>query len=160
MINHPVQLAIYSLKHQYGEPVTFIRRVTSGLNVQTGKKTVTYDSHRIEKVVLLPHTADRKFEYDLSYILAAREFSLGAESNIREVRIIVDKKDIDFELTHDHWAIFQERRWDVNKIEDFQLGTGFIVTLRQLEGGERKLVAESNGYNCLDLSHTATAVIA
>lgn len=45
---------IYHLKHEYGSPAVFIKRIIGTVNFATGKQTSTSDSFNIGKIIPLP----------------------------------------------------------------------------------------------------------
>jgi len=148
-----IRKTLYSLKREFGFPVTFHKLIET-YNLETGARTPTIEIKKVNRVIVMPDALQRKFDYDLAYIAAAKNFTYGGFYDTSLRRIIVDRQDLgNFELELGMYFIWSEKRWEIAKIVEFELQTGFIVFARAVEGVIRYKVSEMNLESSLVFEH-------
>ena len=148
-----IRKLLYSLKKEFGFPVTF-HKLTETYNLETGARTPTIEIKKVNRVIVMPDALQRKFEYDLAFIAAAKNFTYGGFYDTSLRRIIVDRQDLEgFELELGMYFIWSEKRWEIAKIVEFELQTGFIIFARMVEGATRYQVSEMNLESSLVFEH-------
>ena len=107
--------------------------------MQTGKRTPTIVTKKVNKAIILPATAQLKFEYGG----IDPNFKYGALFDTALRQIIIDAQDvIDFEIETDDYFIWDAERWQVAKVTDMEFGTGYTIIARMVEGSPRHMVEE------------------
>lgn len=139
-----IRKTLYSLKKEFGFSITF-HKLTETYNLETGERTPSIEIKKINRAIVMPDALQRKFEYDLAFIAAAKNFTYGGFYDTSLRRIIVDHQDLEgFELEVGMYFIWSEKRWEIAKIVEFELQTGFIIFARMVEGVTRYQVSEMN----------------
>lgn len=139
-----IRRTLYSLKKEFGFSITF-HKLTETYDLETGERTPSIEIKKVNKVIVMPDALQRKFEYDLAFIAAAKNFTYGGFYDTSLRRLIIDRQDLgDFELELGMYFIWSEERWEIAKIVEFELQTGFIVFARMVEGATRYQVSEIN----------------
>lgn len=138
-----IRTLLYTLKKGYGFPITLHKVTDESLNMQTGKRTPTIVTQKVDKAIILPATAQLKFEYDRAYTAANSAFTYGALFDTALRQVIIDAQDvIDFEIETDDYFIWDNERWQVSKVMDMEFGTGYTIIARMVEGSPRHMVEE------------------
>lgn len=148
-----IRRVLYNLKRLYGFTLTFHKVSAEAYNRETGERTATIEIRKIKRAILLPTKLLSKFEYDLAFIAAGRNFTYGGTYNTSTRTVIIDARDLgDFEIEIDDYFIFEERRWQVSQIQDFEFQTAFVITGKEVKGTPRYLVEEIALEDTLQLS--------
>lgn len=147
------------LKRQYGGPVTIYKLGDAATNYKTGVKSVTKTSYPIARAIILPVRMSKEVLRSISQISANKKFTSGAtfEKGLRQ--IIVDRADVDssLELTTDDWLVFNDRRYNIKAVEEFEFDTAWVITGQEIGGvtPEQHHHAKTDSY--LSLTSTASA---
>lgn len=147
---------LYSLKSRYGHPIEYVYKITSSTDTRTGKVTITRDSFRINKAILLPTTAEANFSYDLTFIASNKNFTYGGIYDTNERRLILDGNDLpnQFEPNVGHSIIFDGKRWDIKEAQKFQIGKGYYILARQVANIDLRNLIQRFAHTDLILSDT------
>lgn len=138
-----IQRVLYSLKRGYGFPLTLHKVSSETYNTETGKRTAIIQICKIKRAIILPSTLMTKFEYDVTFTAANRNFAYGGTYDMSIKKIIIDAKDLgNFEIELEDYFIFDKRRWQVNNIQEFEFRTAFFVVGKEVKGTPRYLVEE------------------
>ncbi len=138
-----IRRVLYSLKKEYGFDITFHKMTGQILDTELGTSEQTFKIKRVKRAIVLPASKQATFEYDLAFIAAAKNFTYGGSYQTSLRKIIVDKQDLgDYEIENNDYIIWNEKRWEVAKISSFELETGFIVHIRQVDGTVRYKITE------------------
>lgn len=124
-----IRNVLYALKRQYGFPVTFTKILTSSVNPETGRQTAERRTLTVRRAIVLPSLMQRKFAYDLTFIAQNKNFTYGGFYDTSRRRLIIDRRDVpsDFDVEIDDYFIFEDRRWQVAEVEEFEFKTGLII---------------------------------
>lgn len=147
---------LYSLKRRFGLPMEFVYKLTSSTDSRTGKVTITKESFRVNRAILLPSVVERTFSYDLTFIASNKNFTYGGLYNTDERRIILDGIDLpnQFEPKAGQSVIFNGKRWDIKKVQQFQIGKGFLLTAKQVTNIDLDNFIQRITHSSLILTHT------
>jgi len=152
-----IQRVIYILKRQYGFPLIFCRLVEEHLDFDTGKKIPTTIAFQINKVIILPDSLTKKFDYDLSFIAANRNFTYGGFYDTATRHLIIDKRDLhDYEIRTDDYFIYQGERWQVALVDDFEIA--LVLTVRLIKGSPLQAIYPTHLDSILTLTQTVVGV--
>jgi len=133
-----VKNLLYSLKRQYGEPVSVYKLLGQFTDTRTGIKRHLKDEHYIPRAILLPTTAERHVEQSISAISANKQLVMGGQYDVAVRVFVIDFLDLrGFDLTtltKDDWLVNRNKRYSIEKVQDFAPGGAWVVTARALEG--------------------------
>lgn len=150
-----IRRVLYSLKRAYGFPVTFCKIEDEDLDLETGKRSPTISYIKIRKAIVLPATLQQKFEYDLAFIAANRNFTYGGFYNTSLKRIIVDARDLgSFVFEIGNYFIYEEKRWEIAQIKEFDFQTAFDIIGREVKGTPRYMVEDFRIETTLQFTQT------
>lgn len=129
-----IKNVLYSLKRDYGLPVNIVWRTSSTANLRTGKKDVIQDSIQVNRGIVLPSTINQDFAYDLSFIASNKNFTYGGLFDEQHRRVIIDRADLppDFEIKRGYYLVFNQKRYEVEQINEFENGAGYMVLAKQV----------------------------
>lgn len=127
-----VRRVIYSLKRRFGLKVEILYLISTSTNVETGKVTNVRGKRTVQKAILLPTKIHKEFAFDLAYIAASKNFTMGSTYTTSERKLIIDRRDLrDFEIKVGMWFVFEGKRYDVKQVEEFEHNAGYIITAEQ-----------------------------
>lgn len=129
---------LYRLKREWGQEVVFTRLDTQAPDVRTGKLNQATTEVTVRRAIVLPKKMRRDFEYDLSYIAAAKNFTYGAYFGTSTRTMIVERKDLpsNFELLEKDHADFDGDKYQVKSIDKLPNNRGFLVTVEAIRNPE------------------------
>jgi len=152
-----IQRVLYTLKREYGFPAVLHKITNEEIDKQTGKRTVTIQVQKVRLAIVLPSELIAKFEFDLAYTAANRNFTYGGTYGTSTRRIIIDSRDLNnFEIELDDYFIYEGKRWQVGKIDTFEFDTGFVIYGREVKGTPRYFVQEQSVEDNLTLTEEIT----
>ncbi len=155
-----IRRVLYSLKKEFGFDITFHKMLDQTLNLEEGTSTQTFEIKRVRRAIILPDSKRDTFEYDLAFIAAAKNFTYGGSYTTSTRRIIVDKQDLgDYVIELRDYIIWNEKRWEVSKLDSYELETGFIVQVRLVEGVVRYQITEENLESAVVFSGTQSYTV-
>ncbi len=132
-----IRKILYTLKKGFGFTVTLHKVTDESLNFETGQRTPTIITKRIEKAIILPATRQMKFENQPA------DFKYGGLFTTALRQVIIDKQDVlNFEIEVDDYFIWNAKRWQVSKIDSLEYETAFTLTVRMVEGAVLHMVEE------------------
>lgn len=127
-----IRQMLYKLKMEFGLPATYRRRLSNTVNLTTGVIAITYDDHYIRRAILLPNDTGRKFDYDLTYIAANKNFTYGGFYDPSARTVIIQRGDLPRHLipNMNDMLVFNERQYEISKIDEAENVEGYILTLK------------------------------
>jgi len=138
-----IRRVLYALKRGYGFPLTLHKVSEETYDRQSGKRTANIEICKIKRAIIMPSTLQTKFEYDLAYIAAGRNFTYGGTYDTSLRKVIIDAKDLgDFEIEMDDYFIFEGRRWQVSQISEFEFKTAYFIVGKEVKGTSRYFIRE------------------
>lgn len=150
-----IRTLLYTLKKGYGFPITLHKVTGESLNMQTGKRTPTIVTQKVNKAIILPATAQLKFEYGG----ISPNFKYGALFDTSLRQVIIDAQDVvNFEIETDDYFIWDGERWQVAKVTNMEYGTGYTIIARMVEGSPRHMVECVNLESQIQLTSTVEEV--
>lgn len=138
-----IRRVLYSLKRGYGFPLTLHKIVSETYDRETGKRTAVIQIRKIRRAIILPSTLQSKFDYDLAYVASNRNFTYGGTYDTSLRKVIIDARDLgDFEIELEDYFIYNGRRYQVSKIDEFEFQTAFLIIGKEVKGTPRYLIEE------------------
>lgn len=157
-----IRRCIRDMKRDYGNPITIYRLGNVTTNYATGSKIETHTSVYIGRAVVLPVSLTRDVIQTISLISANKKILQGGTLDQGLRKFIIDRGDVPstFTIKKDDWIVYDEKRYDIKVVEEYEYKTAWLVTGKLIEGNptyEDKYV-KTNSY-LLNLTQTVTAVI-
>lgn len=142
-----IRNAIYKLKHRTGLPIAYHIIDEHSVDPATGDKTTVLRVINIDKAVVLKAREFRSFVYDLAFISANKDFTMGGFFDPEDRRVLIDTVDLDGHNPQiGDYFIFQNKRYDVKEVFEFENNFTFGLLGRMLRGQElTRMVTRHSG---------------
>lgn len=157
-----VEQAIYQLKRQYGGPIDIYKYDSGSVDPETGITTLTKTVFPIRRAAILNGTVLRSVERTISVISANKQLVTGGTVDEHDRIFIVDRKDADLEaieLSEDDWVVYDNKKFSIQKYQDFDLGGGWIIFCKHLVGDRPEQIFNRRADSLIRLSQSATGVL-
>lgn len=147
---------LYKLKRQFGKTIDIYRLDSSVVNRETGKKTIVKTKYTIKKAIVLTNQEARSFQYDKSYISAAKNFTYGAWFDVDSRLFIIDSVDlpVGFKILIDDFIIFGQQRFEIKNATIADTGYYMSVMGKSVEGGIVGQIHDVAAGNILRIAQT------
>jgi hypothetical protein len=153
-----VKDTIYQLKREYPLKLDVYRIESAATNVETGKQTTVRTVRRINTAILLPTNLVRTFTYDLAFISANKNFTVGGFYDLSNRVILIDKADLDIELTLDDYFGIRGKRYDIKQVEFLEELATFMVAAVEIKGAPLNAIYQNRCTSILDFASVAGGV--
>jgi hypothetical protein len=158
-LNQRIKAALYELKKQYGGgPVSIYSLGSTTTDLETGVKTVSKSVTVIRSAIILPARISRDVVQTISQISANKAFVYGGGYDSRTRTFIIDRSDcpnLD-ELKEDDWLVFNNRKYEIKTIQEFEIDTAWVVIARHQLGDVGEQIFPLGADHLLELSQSAT----
>lgn len=161
-MNRFIRRTLYSLKRQYGGRVDVYQLGSTDTDYETGDKTYTRSMITVPKCIVLPVKIQREAVQSISVISANKSFVYGGTYDAGSRMFIIDARDLpaDYEIVNDDWLVYNNRRYDIKDITEFEQHTGWIITGREVKGVMPEQIWNMRVKNEIALSQGITTVLA
>lgn len=134
-----ISQALYNLEREYQFSIDLYQVTNLGLNLETGKKTITKVKHEIEKCIVLPTMLARQYIETLG-----SKFDYGGQFDANERLLIINCKYITENVTTDWYCVFNDERYEVKTVEKFEHQKAYLFKIKRVVGGSiDKIVNET-----------------
>lgn len=130
-----VKQVLYNLNRLYGGPLDFYRYSASFTNLETGIKDDTFIKIPIKRAIRLPKNIQQKFDYDLSYIAANKNFTYGALYLLDTRTFIIESRFLDRVDMKDYIAV-DGIRYDLKMVEELDNKSGWLIVANEVHGSQ------------------------
>jgi hypothetical protein len=122
------------LKREYGGPIDIYKLLNSQTDVRTGQKVLSTKVYHVRRAIILPANFARFRMPSLSS--ANKDFMAGGAHDSSTRDFIVDRSDTGdlTTLTADDWIVYQDRKYQVSKVESFEFYSGWIISTKESMG--------------------------
>lgn len=133
--NRFISSTVYHLKRSYGQPVALYIRGVVSQNPSTGEVTYPERKWKIKKAPVLTAELLRKFQYDLSFIAANKNFTYGGHYDKSQRGIIVDTRDLpaNYVQSLDDAFVIDHRRYAIKSVDEFEQARSLIFLVEELK---------------------------
>lgn len=141
---HDVSLILYALKRKWGTPADFYKTSVGSPNFVSGSRSVSRVKYPISELITSRVTTARKFEYDIGYLAANKNFTYGGFYEPGDRLALVDGDDI-FDagsISHEDYFIINGDRYNPIKVIELDLMSGWLVQLRRIVGQKRYAIID------------------
>lgn len=151
-----IRRCINMMKKEYGSPITVYKLGTATTDLETGVKTATRSSVYVSRAVVLPNRLTRDVIQSIALISANKKMVEGGTYDVGTRQFIIDRRDVPgWELVQDDWIVYNNKRYDIKKIEEFEQDTAWLVVAREIESTAPEQDLPGETYNLLGFSHAA-----
>jgi len=151
-----ISRVLYRLKRRYGAKVSF-HRDSETLTLKTGKKTASKQTWDFKHAIILPNSQSQQFVYDLAYIAGNKNFTEGAIFDSGNRKLILDSKDLGTYIPQQRdYFTYGNERWNVIKVQKFELNTGYVITGQEVKGSPVRDVHNERARNRCIFSEEVT----
>ncbi len=151
-----VQTLLHILGRSYEVPAQVYKVTVGTPNYDTGSKSVTRAVHNI-RTITFEAARLRKFEYDIGYLAANKNFTYGGFYEQGDRVMIVDRRRIvsGLELEQKDYFIYHGQRYDIQKIVDLDYNAGWFLHLRATKDNTRYGIFDAYFYDRLTFTQEA-----
>ncbi len=128
-LSRQMQVALYTLKRQFGGPIAIYRLLSSQVDPKTGIAIVETRITRVRRAAVLPATYTRDVVRNISIISADKQMLQGGSYDASKRVFIIDRRDArNLVLSLDDWLVWDGRKYQFEKISELEFRTGWIIT--------------------------------
>ena len=155
MYNQWIKNNIYKLKQTSGKKIIIQSKSNTQYNLETGKRVVNYFWLEVPKAIVLEERFERVFDP------VDGRFRLGGYQENKIRNILIDRNDLpkDFVITLEQWIIFNNKRYDIIKVEDYDDKNVYNLIVKHVRDQQINFVESSNINDVLPILETIDAVI-
>jgi len=118
-----IKQTIYSLKKEYGLPITIYKIISSLPDVDSGIISKTISFRRIRRAIVLPRALSREI------------FQVEYDSNSR--LMFIDFDDVkNFEVKINDYIVFRNKKYLVNQVTTYDLDAALVLYLTESLGSD------------------------
>lgn len=152
---HEGRLILFTLRRKWGIPADFykISVAPTDNDFEAGKKGISRTKYTIPAFVTCQVSLIRKFEYDIGYLAANKNFTYGGFFEQGDRLAVLDATYLPDNLTIEQkdYFIFDNQRYDVQRIEALDHRIGWLLHLRVTKENKRYAIVDRYVYSHLDL---------
>lgn len=162
MNRHDIQLLLYTMKRKWGVRAAFYKVAVGKPDLESGGKAITRIKYTINRLVSSTVKTIRKFEYDIGYLAANKNFTYGGffESGDR-LAVISDelsRQGIE-EITMKDYFIINDQRFDIGRVEQMDGDVGYLLHLKRTKEREPQAIHERFVWDRITPTQTIGATI-
>ena len=137
ILNQFTELVLYRLKRDYGAPLRLYKLLNSETDVLTGQKHQRVATYSIPLAVALPAQWQRIRGIERTVIVKG---SYDVEGR----PFIIDRRDVPQveTLTADDWFVYRGTKYQIVKVEEFEIDAAWRVEAKALVGESTEQVLE------------------
>ena len=128
-----IQQALYSLKRDYGGPITVYQGVAT-TDVETGEVTRNVTVHSIRKAIVLPVKVLEAVKNLGQGGLSGRLNIVGSRYDTGKRLFIIDRRDLPVVLDLTNWIGYDSKKYTFESLEEYEFHTAYLVIGVELVG--------------------------
>lgn len=154
-----VKSLLYSLERQWGVRADLYLVTKGAPDFDTGQTTDVKTVIDLPKFVSFQVTEGQKFEYDLSFVAANKNFTYGNLFEVGDRVGFISAKYLPdgFELGENDYIVYRAERYDVKRWDELDVEAGLILHLRHLEGTEPGQILSIKVFSDLTIEQDITS---
>lgn len=153
---------LYSLKQKWGREATYYKvgNALKDVDIETGRSRLNITRHQIKKLVTFKQQVISKFEYDIGYLAANKNFTYGGFYQPGDRVAIVAYSDIQgATITMDSYFFVDNKRYNIQRFDILDHDLGWIVHLRNIPGDKGNQIHIKNVVDLLTFTGVQDATI-
>lgn len=126
---------IYTLKQKWGKKAEYYRRVSSvgQVNLETGKVDSTITCYTIRHLIVTSPKVITKFEYDIGFLAANKNFTYGGFYEPGDLIAIVAYSDLPpTDIQMEDYFYIGNKKYNLQRFQIIENGVGWILHLRNV----------------------------
>ena len=153
-----VRNILYHLKRVHGVPLDYYSIVRGTLNVETGQKaTPTTEVVHVARAITFDGTSRTKFDYDLAFIAANKNFTYGSTFHITDRLFIIDAQDLEADpVKETDQIVYDGKRYSIEKVQELDVKAGYIIDCRFTQAVRPRNIIERSVEQALVIEETLT----
>lgn len=138
------KLVVYRLKREYGQPISILTQRSLTQSVTTGTITVDERVIKIRRAIILDSKSKRDFIYDLSFVAANKNFTMGGLFDTATRLVIIDGGDLprDYTPTMNDRCMVEGQRYQIKSVNPTVQNLAFLIELSHLDAQKTENVTE------------------
>jgi hypothetical protein len=145
------------MKSEYGGPITVYKLNSTNTDPKTGVKTHSRSSVFVRRAVVLPNDITRTRVQSISLVSANKQIVQGGTYDAGQRTFIIDRRDVPtWEIDQDDWIVYEGKRFDIKKVEEFEQQTAWLIVAREVKGATVHQDHHVTAYNYMTLSDTGS----
>ena len=155
-----MQRILYSLRYRYGLPADLYKYEEGGnFDPSTGKSDPAIRTkEKLKRFMSWSALSHEKFEYDLAYVAANKNFTYGGLFEIGDRIGIIDwpgeKLPDDFKMDLSYYLVLDGVRYNIEKYDELDHKAGFIMHVRRVNEQQPHQVLEVTVQHQLTFNET------
>lgn len=122
-----IQNAVASLKRDYGHAISVYQGVPT-TDVETGVVTRNVTGYNIRRAIVLPVRVLEAVKNLGQGGLAGRLNIIGSRYDTGKRLFIIDRRDLPVVLSLNDWIKYDERKYSLETIDEYEYHTAYLVT--------------------------------
>lgn len=127
---------LYRMRRRWGVEADLYQVNPGEPDIDLGTTTDVKTKIHIPQFITWLVTESQKFEYDLSFVAANKNFTYGAFFQVGDRFGIIDGKYLpdNFDLTENDYVVYDSLRYDLQRWDVLDAKSGFLLHLRHVKG--------------------------
>ena len=126
---------LYPLMQEQGHPITYTVLSSYAPNYRTGDLKYTLTEHSLPRAITWSVVQAQKFEYDLAFVAANKNFTYGGFFTVGDRALILS--DPPFTPSFRDFFVYNSKRYNVHKIQELDDAAGYILSARHTQAENR-----------------------
>jgi hypothetical protein len=130
---------VYRLKHEIGEPVKWVRRLSVSLDIESGLEREEKEEHYIHRAVVFPSQFIQDAKYSITYLASNKNFVYGGFFGRANLAIVIDLRDFPFKdfsnMLEDKVILQDDTMYEVKSIDYGSMNAYIVVKLEAVTNG-------------------------
>lgn len=147
-----IRKILYRLRRRWGVPADLYQTEISSVDLDTGKASETKTKVSIPQFITWVVSNTQKFEYDLAFIAANKNFTYGALFEIGDRIGIIDGIYLptDFKVDDNTYVVYDATRYEIQGWDVLDAHTGLLLHLRRTQENKPGQIIERTVFHTLD----------
>lgn len=127
---------MYKLKRDMGIPVSYYQPIQNDQDVETGEITRDYTVIQIRRAIVFETRQLRSFIYDLSFIAANKNFTMGGYFDVTDRLVAFHKIDVPstFVPSNNDHMVIKHRKYMVKEIAELEDNEILAFKVKEIKG--------------------------
>lgn len=150
---------LYQLKRDYGTEITYYSVASDTVvDFQTGQQTRGRTHYNIRRACVLSADLTKKFEYDLSFVAANKNFVYGGVFDRDSRIVIIDAVDLSpgFKINTQDYVGCYGKRWNIEKSTELEFQAGWILKVIATDKEQRRFILDYRVEDVLRITDEVT----
>lgn len=155
MLRRQVRQTLYRLRRRWGVQATLYEVVPGSFDPELGTVSETKTVHVIPQLVTWYVTEQQRFEYDLAFVAANKNFTYGATFEMGDRFAIVDGVYLPdtFNMTESCYFVYDAVRYSLQRWTELDGKAGYLVHIRSTNVEKPEQIIQVHVEHGLTIDH-------